>query len=70
MRAGLWRFVGKVELTGRSHGAARGSGRTGETARRADEAGPLGREGKGRAGERPHWEEGEGEEARAERNRR
>jgi hypothetical protein len=51
MHAGPRRVTGKAELIGGSHGAARGSGRVGETARHADEAGPRGREGKGRAGE-------------------
>jgi hypothetical protein len=52
-RVGPRRGAGKAELTGRSHGAAREreSGRTGVTARRADEAGPRGREGKERTGE-------------------
>jgi hypothetical protein len=45
------RFAGKAELTGWSHGAARGSGRAGETVRHAEETGPRGREGKGHAGE-------------------
>jgi hypothetical protein len=51
VHASPWRVVGKAELTGRSHGTARGSGCAGETARRGDEAGPRGREGKGNAGE-------------------
>jgi hypothetical protein len=50
-RAGPQWFMGKAELTGRSHGAARGSGRTGGTVHRADRTGPRGREGKRRAGE-------------------
>jgi hypothetical protein len=49
--AGPWWFAGKEELTGRSHDAERGSGRAGETAHRANEADPRGREGKGHAGE-------------------
>jgi hypothetical protein len=58
------RGTGKAELTGRSHGAARGSGRTEGTTQCADEAGPRGRDRK-RACERgqpvsttrPHWAE-------------
>jgi hypothetical protein len=40
VRVGPRRGMGKAELTGRSHGAARGSGHTKGTARCADEAGP------------------------------
>jgi hypothetical protein len=50
-RAGPRRGVGKVELTGGSHGAARGNGCAGEMVQRADEAGPRGREGEERVGE-------------------
>jgi hypothetical protein len=50
-RTGPRQFAGKAELTGRSHGAERGSGHAGETTHRADEAGPRGRDGKGRWGE-------------------
>jgi hypothetical protein len=65
MRA-CWSTVGRREggADRGSHSAAGGRGR------RADEASPRGREGKGRAGrgqlvltERPHWAEGEGEGA-------
>jgi hypothetical protein len=51
VRAGPWQFAVKAELTGRSHGAERGSGRVGQTAHCADEAGPRGKDRKGRAGE-------------------
>jgi hypothetical protein len=51
VRAGPRWVAGKTDLTGRSHGAARGSGRARETAWHADESGPRGREGKERAGE-------------------
>jgi hypothetical protein len=51
VRAGQRWFTVKAERTGRSHGAERGSGRVGQTTHRADEAGPRGRDGKGRAGE-------------------
>jgi hypothetical protein len=44
-------FTGKAELTGQSHGAERGSGRAGETAHHANDAGPRDRDRKGRAGE-------------------
>jgi hypothetical protein len=50
-RVGPRRGVGKAELTGRSHGAVRGSGRAEGTARCADEAGSRGRDRKGRASE-------------------
>jgi hypothetical protein len=50
-RVGPRRGAGKAELTGRSHGAARGSGHAGGTARCADEAGPRGRDRKGRTSE-------------------
>jgi hypothetical protein len=66
--AGPQRVMGKAELTGGSHGAARGSRRARKTVRRADKSGPRGREGKGARGqgqlaptERPYWVEGEGE---------
>jgi hypothetical protein len=45
------RGAGKAELTGRSHGAARGSRRAEGTTRCDDEAGPRGRDRKGRASE-------------------
>jgi hypothetical protein len=51
VHAGPRRFMGKAKLTGRSHGAARGNGRAGETTYRTDETSPRGREGKGHAGE-------------------
>jgi hypothetical protein len=44
-------FTGKAELTGQSHGAERGSGRAGEMAHHANDAGPRDRDRKGRAGE-------------------
>jgi hypothetical protein len=50
-RVGPRRGVGKVELTGRSHGAARGSGRAEGMARCDDKVGPRGRDKKGRASE-------------------
>jgi hypothetical protein len=65
VRAGPRQFAGKAELTGRSHGAERGSGVCGGTARCVDEAGPRCREGTGARRRRwlaptnrPHWEEG------------
>jgi hypothetical protein len=51
MRAGPRWDVGKVELTGGSHGAVIGNGCAGETVQRADKAGPRGREGEERTGE-------------------
>jgi hypothetical protein len=51
VRVGTRWGAGKAELTGQSHGAARGSGRAEGTARCADEAGPQGRDRKGRASE-------------------
>jgi hypothetical protein len=50
-RAGPRRDVGKVELTGGSHGAAIGNGRAGETVQRANKAGPRGREREKRTSE-------------------
>jgi hypothetical protein len=44
VRAGPRRFVGKAELTGRPHGAARENKRGEGTARCADGLGPRGRE--------------------------
>jgi hypothetical protein len=41
------RFLGKVELIGRSHVTKRGSKRAGETTHCADKADPRGREGMG-----------------------
>jgi hypothetical protein len=48
-----WSTAGavKAELTGRSHGTARESGRAGVTVRHTDETGPRGRGGEGRVGE-------------------
>jgi hypothetical protein len=40
VRAGPRRFVGKAELTERSHSAERRSGHVGETTHRANETGP------------------------------
>jgi hypothetical protein len=50
-RAGPRWDAGKAELTGGSHGAARGNGRAWETVQRADEAGPRGKEGEEGTGE-------------------
>jgi hypothetical protein len=49
--AGPRRGAGKADLTGGSHGAARGNWNAGQTVQRADEVGPRGREGEERAGE-------------------
>jgi hypothetical protein len=51
VHTGPWRFAGKAELIGRSHGVERGSGRAGEMVHRANETGPQGRDGRGRAAE-------------------
>jgi hypothetical protein len=65
VRAGPRWFAGKAELTGRPHGAARGSRRVGKTSHCDDETGPRDRDrkearGRGRLAPThwPHWEEG------------
>jgi hypothetical protein len=51
VRVGPRRGVGKEEVIGRSHDTARGSRRAKGMARCADEAGPRGRDRKGRVSE-------------------
>jgi hypothetical protein len=68
-RAGPRRDVGKAELTGGSHGAAKENGRAGETVRRADEVRPRGREGEERAGE-VNWHRQSGPTRQRESERR
>jgi hypothetical protein len=68
-RAGPRQGAGKAELTGGSHGAARGNGRAGETVQRADEVSPRGREGEERAGE-GNWHRHHGTTGQRERGRR